>query len=100
MGSPWIGAVLVLPSIVYLALWIKSFNAGSNQAERVSIFLSHFPDGTTVGTLTSIAIVTSIGAIVAAAIALYGSTIVVRIVNIAVLVMASLLTLLNIFGLL
>ena len=96
----WIGPVLVLPSIISWALWIKSFNAGANQVERVAIWLSHFPDGTTVQTLTTIAILTSLGSIVASSIALPGSIISVRITNIISLVIAALITLLNFFQLL
>jgi len=95
----WIGSVLILPSLFMWAVWIKSFNAGTNQADRVVIFLSHFPDGTALGLLTGIGLITSISAIVFGATALKKSTLLLRIINMAVIILGSVLTFLNLFQL-
>jgi hypothetical protein len=95
-----IGVILILPSILFWGIWIKSFYAGSNQSERVSVLISHFPEGTTVGILTSIAIISSLGAALASVRGLRGASSIFRVANITVIVLASLLTFLNIFQLL
>ena len=96
----WIAPALLFPSIVFWVIWINSFKAGSEQTERVAIYLSHFPAGTTVGALTTIALLTSLGSVFAASLALRGSTIIIRIISILTILVGGLLTLMNVFQLL
>jgi hypothetical protein len=95
----WIGSLLILPSLFMWVLWIRSFNAGTNQADRVAIYLSHFPAGIPLGLLIGVGLVTSISAIVFGVTALKKSTLVLRIINIVVVIVGSVLTLLNVFQL-
>ena len=98
--KPLIGPALLIPSIVFLVIWINSFKAGSEQSERVENYLSHFPAGTTVGALTTIAFLTSLGSVFAASSALRGSIIVIRIISLLTIFVGGVLTFMNVFQLL
>jgi hypothetical protein len=97
----WAGPILLLPTIVLWGLWIKAFGEGGNQEERVQIFLSYFPAGTTLHTLTTLPLVASISAVVLGALILLTSPRKREVnVSILVVVLGVVFTLLNIFQLL
>lgn len=95
-----VGPVLLLPTIVLWSLWIKAFGDGATPAERIQIYLSHFPGGTTVRILTLIPLTSSVAAVIVASLFLAKATSAQRAVNIIVVVLGALFTLLNIFQLL
>jgi hypothetical protein len=95
--KPWRGTLLLVPSLFMWVVWISSFNAGTNQVDRKAIFLSHFPDGIPLSLFSGVALLTSLAAVVFGGLALRHSTLFLRLVNIAVIVLGCLLSLLNVF---
>jgi len=90
---------IVIP-ISIIGLWMHSCNLGADQADRVSIFNSYFPDflhGTYSTTLLSI--VFCVIAIILSIICLKTSKRLWKIINIVVIVISGLLLFLNMFSL-
>lgn len=94
------GPILLVPTVVLWGLWIKAFGVGTTQKERVEILLSYLPEGTAPHTLSMIALITSIAAVILGALLLIKANPGQRAVNITVVILGSLFTLLNIFQLL
>ena len=95
----FIGLFCIVIPISILGLWIHAFNSGDNQADRVSIFNAYFPEfmhGRYSTTLLSIAF--CISAVILSIICLKSSKKLWKIINIAILVISSLLLLLNLFS--
>jgi hypothetical protein len=89
---------LSFPLLIY-RLWIKAFNLGTSQSERVSIFNSYFPDslqGRWDTTYLSISF--CLLAIILSSICLKLSQKFWKILNIIILIFSSLLLLLNLFS--
>ena len=98
--------ILTVSSLIFLSfplliyrLWIKAFNLGTSQSERVSIFNSYFPDslqGRWDTTYLSISF--CLLAIILSSICLKLSQKFWKILNIIILIFSSLLLLLNLFS--
>ena len=94
------GPVSLVPTVVLWGLWIKAFGEGTTQNERVQVFSSYFADGITPHTLSSIALITSIAAVILGALLMIKATPGQRAMNITVVILGSVFTLLNIYQLL
>ncbi len=95
-----IGPVLLGPTVVFWGLWIKAFGEGDSPESRIRIFLSYFPEGTTIRTLAWMPLITSLAALTVAASFLVRATRGQRVVNISVIILGSLMLLLSAFQLL
>ena len=80
-------------------LWVQAFNAGTEQSERVQIFLNYFPSFLSVGAITLIDIILCIAAIIISSICLRLKGIGWKVLNIVIIVGCSLGLLLTLFGL-
>lgn len=87
---------MVIPFIIY-ALWIRAFNLGSSQTERLLIFNEHLPDFLARGSnVTIISIAFSVLAIIFSSMSLMKLKGIWRLFNILTLVLSGVLLLLNI----
>jgi hypothetical protein len=91
-----LGLILQVPTILVFELWIKAFNEGSTPQERVQIFLSFFPQGTTRDILSWGPIALSLAGVVLAGLFLIKSTTAQRVVNVIVIIFGLAITFLNI----
>ena len=89
--------LLLLPSIISWRLWIKAFNEGSNQPERVEAFMSFFPEGTTIGLITMTTLITSALAVGVGMLSVTFASPWARVAVIAIALVSFLFTILNLF---
>jgi hypothetical protein len=80
-------------------LWIRAFNAGAEQSERIKIFLSYFPSFSGLAVITITDLVLCIGAVIISGICLKLQKTEWRILNIAILAGCILRLFLILFGL-
>lgn len=86
-------------SLTTLFLWIHAFNIGTNQQQRVNIYLNYFPFIDVLG-ITLLDIFCCIVAIVISAVCLKANEIGWRVLNIGIIIASSLRLLLTLWGLL
>jgi len=93
-------ACLFIP-ILIIGLWMRAFNLGDNQIDRVAIFNNYFP-GFLQGqySTTYLSLISCLLAIILSSISLKLPGKLWKALNILILIFASLLFLLNVFGLL
>lgn len=91
-----LGPILLLPTIIVWWLWIEAFGEGSTQEERVQIYLSYFPQGSTLDMLSWLPIALSLIGVVVAGLFLIKSTTTQRVINGIVIVIGLVITFLNI----
>lgn len=88
----------LIPLSIYV-LWLKAFNLGTNQAERVLVFREYFPDflhgrwDTTI-----VGLIFSFLAIILSAISLKSSSKLKKFINLSVLICSSMLFILNLIS--
>ena len=80
-------------------LWIRAFNAGTSQPERVQIFLSYFPTFLSQDAITLIVAIFCVAAIVISSICLRLKGIGWKILNIVIIVGSGIRLLLTLFWL-
>src|SRR5688572_13084772 len=90
----------MLISLTILFLWIRAFNLGASQPERVQIYLSYFPAFLGLARVTVINVVFCISAIVLSTICLRQGAFRWKILNIVIFSGSALLLLLILFGML
>ena len=95
-----IGPVLLLSTVCIWAIWIKAFGEGSSPEQRVQLFNSYFPEGTSIAVLTLIPPATSVAAGILGAVFLFKATFGQRVVNVIVILLGILFSILNVFQLL
>jgi hypothetical protein len=89
---------LVIPFSI-VGIWVHAFNLGDNQAERISIFNTYFPDFLHgIYSTTLVSIVFCVAAIILSIICLKVSGKLWKILNIAILVISISLFLLNLIS--
>lgn len=87
---------MLIPFMIY-ALWIRAFNLGLSQTERLLIFNEYLPDFLAGGNSTTIvSIIFSVLAVILSCISLMKLIGIWRLLNILILVLSSVLLFLNI----
>jgi len=97
--ATFIGLICMLIPLSIYGLWINAFNMGTSQVERVSVFNGYLPDylqGS--GDVTYLSMIFCVLAIILSSICLKILGKPLRVLNIIILIFASLLLLLNLFS--
>lgn len=95
----FVGLICLFIPIALIALWIHTFNLGTNQIERVEIYKKYFPDLLQARfSVTLLGIAFCILAIILSSLGIKTQLKLLKVLNIVILVLSCLILMLNLFG--